>query len=454
MASQATTTDGLAVPAAAVEPAAVPAASRWTMAQRFGFRLCFVYFSLYVLSNQMLGGILPFINFVTPLEEMKWVQGIIAWVAKHLFHISYTLVTMETGSGDRTFDWVMNFCILALAILAAVVWSIVDRKRENYSSMYKWFRVAIRFALAAQMFGYGFAKAFPLQMPFPSLNRLLEPYGNFSPMGVLWYSIGASQAYEIFAGCAETLGGLFLIFPRTTTFGAMICLADMTQVFLLNMTYDVPVKLLSFNLILFSLFLLAPDAKRLGDVLFFNRPAPPAVPRPLFRRGWANRTALIAQIAFGALLVGANVYGSVQGISEYGWKVPQPVLYGIWDVKQFSVDGQERPPLLTDTERWRRVVIESFASTMSSLTVHGMDDALHGYSVAINATAKTLVLTKRGDKKWNASFTFERIGPTELVLDGTMDNHKIHSRLEQLDLTKFNLISRGFHWVQERGFNR
>ncbi|MGB6482569.1 MAG: hypothetical protein WBE86_03695 [Candidatus Acidiferrales bacterium] len=428
--------------------------AHWSLAKRVGFRLCFVYFILYVLSNQMLGGILPFINFIKPLEEMKSVQVFIGWAAKHLFHIGYPLVTMETGSGDRTFDWVMNFCLLALAIIAAVVWSVVDRKRENYSSIYKWFRVFVRFALAAQMFGYGFAKMFPLQMPFPRLERLLEPYGNFSPMGVLWSSIGASQAYEIFAGCAETAGGFFLIFPRTATFGALICLADMTQVFLLNMTYDVPVKLLSFNLILFSLFLIAGDADRLANVFFLNRTAPPEKPRPLFRRAWANRTAVAVQIAFGFVLIGMTVYGRVQEISQYGWKAPKPALYGIWNVEDFSIDGQERPPVLTDTQRWRRLVFDSFGTMMVSGTVYGMDDTSQRYALQINTTAKTFVLTKQNDKNWKATFAFQRATPTELVVDGTMDNHKIHAQLAQFDVSKFLLVSRGFHWVQERGMNR
>lgn len=40
-------------------------------------------------------------------------------------------------------------------------------------------------------------KAIPLQMPAPNLTRLLEPFGHFSPMGVLWHSIGASRGYEM-----------------------------------------------------------------------------------------------------------------------------------------------------------------------------------------------------------------------------------------------------------------
>ena len=113
------------------------------------------------------------------------------------------------------------------------------------------------------MVSYGTAKAIPLQMPAPGLTRLLEPYGNFSPMGVLWYSIGASRPYEIFAGCAELLGGILLFVPRLALLGALVALAVSVQIFTLNMTYDVPVKLFSFHLILMSLVLIAPEVSRL-----------------------------------------------------------------------------------------------------------------------------------------------------------------------------------------------
>ena len=135
-------------------------------------------------------------------------------------------------------------------------------------------------------------------------------------MGVLWASIGASPAYEIFAGCAEMLGGILLILPRTTMLGALICLADMTQVFMLNMTYDVPVKLFSFHLILLSLFLLAPDIKRLLDLFFFNRPVQPSTQFPLFATPRANRMAVVAQIVFGVLLMGMNAYGSWTSVAS------------------------------------------------------------------------------------------------------------------------------------------
>src|SRR5262249_770946 len=147
----------------------------------------------------------------------------------------------------------------------------------NYVVLHKWFHLFLRFALGSEMVLYGMDKLVPMQMPFPQLTRLVEPYGNFSPMGVLWYSIGASPAYEMFVGGAEMVGGILLFFPRTAMLGALVCLADVIEVFALNMTYDVPVKLFSFHLILMSLVLLAPELRRIAGFFFTDREVPAPV---------------------------------------------------------------------------------------------------------------------------------------------------------------------------------
>ena len=165
-----------------------------------------------------------------------------------------------SGSGDKMFDWVLAFGLLLIAVVGTIAWSVVARRRVRYVGFQKWFRLFLRFSLGSTLVSYGAAKAIPLQMPYPSLQRLLEPFGHFSPMGVLWYSIGASRPYEIFTGCAELLAGVLLFIPATATLGALVALACTIQIFTLNMTYNVPVKLFSFHLILMSLFLLAPDA--------------------------------------------------------------------------------------------------------------------------------------------------------------------------------------------------
>ena len=67
---------------------------------------------------------------------------------------------------------------------------------------------------------------------------------------------------------------------------------------------------------------------------------------------------------------------------------------------------------------------------------------------------KTLVLTKGSDKNWKATFTFQRPTPNRLTLDGEMDGRKTQMQLQLVDRTKFLLLSRGFHWIQEYPLNR
>ena len=300
------------------------------------------------------------------------------------------------------------------------------------------------------MLVYGFDKAFPLQMPFPGLVALNEPFGNMSPMGILWSSVGASPPYEIAAGCLEILGGLLLFFPPTVTLGALVCFADMSYVFLLNMTYDVPVKLFSFHLILLALILLAPQFRRLADFFLFNGATEPASAAPLFGSRRANRIVVAVQALFALWLIAMNLWGVRRDWKQYGPGAPQPALYGIWNVEQFNVNGQPRPPLLTDTSRWRRVILERF----DFAAIQQMNDAQTFYNVAVDTNKKTIALTGRRGSTQKIALAFSRPAADQLVLDGAVDGHPTHIQLRLEDRSHYLLVSRGFHWIQEYPFNR
>jgi hypothetical protein len=115
-----------------------------------------------------------------------------------------------------------------------------------------------------------------------------------------------------------------------------------------------------------------------------------------------------------------------------------------------AVDGQIRSPLLNDYGRWRRLVFDS----PERMSFQRMDDSYAGFASAIDTNKKTLALTKNDDNKWKANFIFERPTQDRLTLDGEMDGHKTHLELQLADRSKFLLVSRGFHWVQENPFNR
>jgi hypothetical protein len=219
---------------------------------------------------------------------------------------------------------------------------------------------------------------------------------------------------------------LLLIIPRTTTFGALISLAAMIQVFVLDMTYDVPAKRFAFHVILLSCFLLAPNVPRLVRFLLLGQTTSLSKEAQLFRGVRANRIALAAQIIFGLWLVGLDCH--------YAW--------GIWSTRG---GGRPLPPLLTDSTRWGRAIFDY----PDQMVVQSTDESFAPYGVSVNLQEKTLALTKSDDKNWTASFTFQQPAGDQLILNGRMDNHQVHMELQLTDRNSFLLVLRGFHWIQE-----
>jgi hypothetical protein len=427
------------------------AAARWRPSTRIAFRFFGIYFAVYILTTQMLGSliVLP-VGSVPELETLPPLRNIVAWVAVHLFRFNGELVVTGSGSGDKTFDWVHAFCVLVLTIVLTPVWSALDRKRVDYVRLHRWFRLFARFALGSTMVSYGMAKVVPLQMPYPQLTRLVEPFGHFSPMGVLWYFIGASPAYDVIVGCAELAGGVLLFFPQTATLGALICLADTIQIFALNMTYDVPVKLFSFHLIVLSAVLLAPEARRLVNVLVLNRTAHPSTELPIGRTPRQIRLVLAAQILVGAYMVGANVYGAIQAWKQYGGGAPKSPLYGIWNVDEMTLDGQMRSALVNDYGRWRRVIFDR--PTLAAF--QRMNDKFVIFSATVDSSAASLTLKRNNDSGGESRLSIQRPAQDLLILEGQLEGHAIRLRMSLLDRNSFLLVNRGFNWVQEYPFNR
>ena len=427
----------------AVSDDASPTATRWSPATRIAFRFCVVYFGLTILFTQLFTAVfqLPSPAFVTGVLDL------FALVGEHVFRVG-PITLQFSGSGDKLIDWVQAGTLLLVALLSTAVWSLVSR-RVSHPRAYKWFRLLVRFALGATMVRYGFSKVIPTQMPTLFLSRLVEPFGNFSPMGVLWTSIGASPAYESFTGAVELLGGVLLFFPRTTLLGALICLAGAGEVFVLNMTYDVPVKLLSFHLVLMALLLIAPYAGNLCDLLLRHRPLTPVEEPPIGRTPRRRRMALVAQAAYGVLLVLIAFSAAIFAWSRVGPGAPKSPLFGIWNVEQMTIDGELRPPLVTDGSRSRRVIMQ----TPTAVVFQRMNDTFDRYTAEFDKDGRTLKVTSV-DRKTSSTLTYRRSPAERLVLDGTLDGRLVHLELKEVDLNTFLLNSRGFHWIQEVPFNR
>lgn len=439
--------------AVTARPAADGPPVRWGVLTRIAFRCCALYFPLYIACTQMFGSLFgpvlelgPF-RSITPPQFTAPVQAIGSYIAVHWWRFPEPL-SQNRGAGDKPTDYALAFGLLLIAAALAALWSAVDWRRVSYPRLHAWFRTLIRFGLGTSLATYGWIKVFPLQMSYPSLTRLLEPYGDFSLMGVLWAKIGASPAYETFTGCAELLAAILLLIPGLTTAGALAALAVTTQVFVLNMTYDVPVKLFSLHLVAMSLVLLAPDARRLLDFFVLKRPTDPPRDGRLFRRVLFHRSALALQVMFAAWVMWSGFQSVSAAYATRGPGAPKPPLYGIWTIDRMTIDGVERAPLVTDYDRWRRLVFQ-FPNV---ITFQRMDNSTLSYQAKVDEGSGAILVSAQN--KEAGRLAIRKPAEGRLVLEGTLNERRLRLETSYLDPGSFRLVQGKFRWFQDVPFNR
>lgn len=412
----------------------------WSGMRRAVFRFAFAYLVLYNMPFPLnaVAGVPPLFRALR--------NAVTVTIGRLVLH--RTMDVAPGGSGDTTADWIWMCCCLVPALLAAGIWTLLDRKRAHYDRLYDGLRIYVRFALAAAMIAYGAMKVFPDQFPAPSLHRLMQRFGDASPMGLLWTFMGASPAYGVFAGLIEMLGGLLLTTRRTTLLGALVCIAALGNVVALNFCYDVPAKLYSVHLLLMAAFLASADLKRLTDFFIRGRAVEPRALRPFFQNRRLDRAARVLRTVFVAAYVGMSLWQSHQNSGWYREAERTP-LYGIWAVDEWDVDGVAQPPLVTDASQWRWIVFDR----PESLSVQRMSGAWQNYEVTSSSAAHTLTLTGDAPAQ-STTLIYTQPAPERLILSGTLAGRRIRIRLRHEDSGQFLLIRRGFHWVNEAPYNR
>jgi len=229
----------------------------WNVYQKIAFRFIFIFFILFiVLLDWSVNIILSYIYYNGYLSN--FLDIVISWTGKHLFHISYTIISPYDGQHhDRTYIYLLYFTIAVIAALGAIIWSVLDRKRPNYQTLYYWLTAIVRYYLAFTLFIFALEKFFKMQFPDLGFYTLTEPLGDMSPMNLAWAFFGYSYGYNVYIGIAES-AALFLLFRRTMTFGAILTVVTLANVIVVNYNYDVHAKMYPTALFVMAFFSIAP----------------------------------------------------------------------------------------------------------------------------------------------------------------------------------------------------
>lgn len=428
----------------------------WPLWQRLLFRFFFVYFLLQIAPWRWFSAI-PGVPFVLRYSVMATDWAVRTSNAQ-LFHVRDPLVPIN-GSGDTSWAWAQLWLYLSFAGIACIVWTIADRKRTNYERLAFWLRMIVRYYIAIAALSYGIIKLFLLQMPFPALSQLATPLGDLLPMRFSWLFIGYSVPYQFFSGAMETTAGLLLFYRRTVTAGLFAATGAFLNVVMINVSYDVPVKLFALHLLFSCLFLLALDSRRLLGFLVLNQGAPPTTAYdPNFARPWQQWGSIGVKLFF--------VYEFLVLPLQNGWtryksansaQASGPFKTGVYDVRRYVVNRDTVPATSADTLRWKDVIIDGAAAG----SVNTSDQLFwqryrRGYfRYRPDPATRTVSVWKTSAIPRDSTFLFtmryETPDTNTIRFHTVIRGDSIHVELARTD-RHFQLAERQFHWLSE--YNR
>ena len=428
-----------------------PQNGSWTFLQKTLFRFFFIYFILYTSPWDSLY-IIPGIDYLLDLYNKGFEWAVIK-SNEHFFHVFGVRHVKQVfnGSGDTSYAWAANYFMLVVGAIGAMLWSLLDRKRKSYRQLNYLLCLFIRYSLALIAFGYGIQKVFGMQMLFPLTSQLATPLGDLLPMRFSWLFIGYSTPYQVFSGVMEVLVALLLLYRRTATMGVLIATAVFINVMMLNLCYDIPVKLYSMNLVLLCFYLLVNEWHRIACFFVLNKPVATCsvYDYPLIKK-WMRITRVIIKVAI-VLLLCKSFYENMQYAREYklvtNHKDFKP---GMYDVTKYVVNKDTLPALITDTLRWKDLIIEN--NGMGSINTGDTSFRRRygrGYFAFDVDTLQPIINFKKRQGEPNIfSLHYQLPDSNTIQLWGTQQNDSLFIELKR-SARHFQLAERQFHWLSE-----
>ena len=101
----------------------------------------------------------------------------------------------------------------------------------------------------------------------------------------------------------EIIPALLLFFRRTSALGALLAIAVLLNVLILNIGYDVSLKLILFHLLIFAVYVLAPNIKKLFSFFVLNQNIQLAKVQPVIIDKKKKRQYLILKLCLIVFIV-------------------------------------------------------------------------------------------------------------------------------------------------------
>lgn len=362
------------------------------------------------------------------------------FIAKHLFGYNDIVSNSMNGSGDTSLDYIALVSYSIIALLMAIFLLMVLKDKNKIRKLYTFMIVYARYYVGLTLISYGVIKFLIGQFPGPSYFSLESTYGDFSPMGLAWRFFGYSDLYKGFMGAAEVLAGGLLLIRRTQVLGALIAIGVTINIFLVNLSFDVPVKLMSGHLLFFSVLILLPYINRLIDFFIFNEPAHIPAESYSFNHKWLKSTYIgikvILIILIPSILVIGHVSSQKMRIDSHQWE-------GVYEVQSTNDFDNNLIPSL------QKIIVDG----KSIMTIDNRKEKKY-YNIEHIWDEGEINFIEGEYQEDPFSIKITEQDNMEYLLTLKMDTTNIDFVTKRKLKNDYFLVKRGFNWINEYPVNR
>lgn len=418
------------------------AQQEWTFSKKAGYRFLFLYILLYIYPYGF-----EYIRELTTSDISFW-KEITIWFGETVFGWEFNTSNLMNGF-DSKYDYSRFALIATLSVIGTGLWMFIDTKiKRSYNQKLKvLLHTILRYHIALTLILYGLAKVFMLQFGEMDLNRLEGTIGNQNGMSYLWTFMSYSKFYSMTSGWIEAIGGLFLLFRKTTFIGTIILFIAMANVVLIDIGYDVRVKMFAIHLFFMTFILLTYDFKRLMNFLIFNKATVPSVLPPLFITKKSKR---IGYVLKGSLLlyylVSSSISFSNRIDNQTGNKYPS--LTGFHTIELYTINGDTMST--HEDLAWKTISINGASYIPETLMITKENGYGDNFSFEADTLANIIKFhPMRGDTNDVYQFTYQKLPDQKFVFEGMHDQDTIQIKTTVKTINDYQLTSQGIKWITD-----
>lgn len=181
----------------------------------------------------------------------------------------YFIGSFFSASSDSEILYLIALYGLLFSITAAILYS--KCVKSDKIKLEDLLRTIVAYILSFFLLKYGVDKLLLQQFYTPKPNILFTPVGEMSKDILFWTSMGTSTSYNWFMALLEIIPGLLLLHSKTRELGALIAFGVLLNVFMVNVGFDISVKLFSLYLFICSIYLIQPFTSKLIRLLTMKK---------------------------------------------------------------------------------------------------------------------------------------------------------------------------------------